>query len=532
MINLTNNFSKGESMSKKKNGIFLYITLVFAVLLAKVLGLLRGILLSSAYGTGVEASAFTAVSNLPLILFDVTFGTAITSAFVPVFNEKLASENKDEANKFASNFFNVILFFSFVVVLFGILFPKTAVMLVASGFASKPEALSLSVSLIKLIMPIMTFACCTYIFIGILQSYGEFVAPALVSTFSNLFMIVYLLFFNKTLGIKGLAIAFCLGWMCQFVFLIPFLYKKKFKYYLKFNLLSDDIKKVAILTLPLFVASLSQPINQLISSNFSSSVSENGVATVNYAYNAYLIVAGVFSYALTNMFFPEMSRRFAKNDIDGANHICTDMISSISAIIIPIMSFFIACSQPIIKLLYQRGQFLATDTVNVASLLVIYSVGMIFLSWQDIFNKYFYSMQKSFIPMIASAVGILVNITLSFLLVRILGLKGLAIATVVSGVVMTFVLALFAWNISRAIFNKTLFIEVGKTIIAGSFAFCICRFFSIIFGFEGSFAVLFIKLVVALILALVMYVLILLILKSKNLKTLIDTIKERKKNDV
>lgn len=516
-------------MSKKNNGIFLYITLVFAVLLAKVLGLFRGILLSSAYGTGIEASAFTAVSNLPLILFDVTFGTAITSAFVPVFNEKLASDNKDEANKFASNFFNVILIFSMLVVLLGILFPEVAVTLVANGFKSQPETFTLAVSLIKFIMPIMTFACCTYIFIGILQSYGEFVAPALVSTFSNLFMIIYLLFFNKSLGVNGLACAFCLGWLCQFLFLIPFLHKKKFKYYFKIDFFNADIKKVALLTLPLFVASLSQPINQLISSNFSSSVSQNGVATVNYAYNAYLIVAGVFSYALTNMFFPEMSRRFAKNDMDGANQICNDMISSISAIIFPIMAFFIACSEPIIKLLYQRGQFSYSDTLNVSSLLAVYAVGMIFLSWQDIFNKYFYSMQKSYIPMFSSAAGIIVNVALSFILVRTMGLKGLAISTVVSGVVMTLVLALFAYKISRSIFNRKLFFEIFKVLIAGAVAFGVCKLSSVLIGFEGGFVSTLVKLLITLLLSLVLYLLVLVILKSNNLKSLFITIKERKK---
>ena len=67
---------------KKKGNVFVYLVLVAAVLATKVLGLVRNMLLSANYGTGIEASAFTAVSNLPLIVFDVTFGTAISAAFV------------------------------------------------------------------------------------------------------------------------------------------------------------------------------------------------------------------------------------------------------------------------------------------------------------------------------------------------------------------------------------------------------------------------------------------------------------------
>lgn len=515
-------------MQKKKSNIIIYMTLVAAVLLAKVLGLARGVLLSAIYGTGAQASAFTAVSNLPLTLFDVTFGTAITSAFVPVFNEKLSKEGKQSADRFASNFFNIVIVFSLVIVALGMLFPKTAVMIVASGFKDQPETMSIALSLVRIIIPIISFACSTYIFIGILQSYGEFIAPALVSLFSNLAMIIYLLFFNESLGIKGLAFAFCIGWSLQFLFLIPFLAKKKFKYSLKFDIVSADIRKVALLTLPLFVAALAQPINQLISSNFSSRVSENGVATVNYAYNAYLIVAGVFSYALTNMFFPEMSRKFAKKDIDGATGICKDMLSSITAIILPIMAFFIACSKPIINILYERGEFSAQDTVNVAGLLTVYSVGMIFLSWQDIFNKYFYSMQKSYIPMISSGIGIVVNITLSFVLTPLIGLNGLATATVSAGIVMTVILALFAVKTRKTVFTKPFAVELFKLVLGGVTAWLVCTLLLSVFDFNTAFAFKIIYIVCILFATVISYVLILLLFKSDNILKLKKVFQKRR----
>lgn len=512
--------------NKKKNGIFVYLILVAAVLLTKVLGLLRGILLSQNYGTGVEASAFTAVSNLPLILFDVTFGTAISSAFVPVFNEKISTKGEKEANRFASVFLNIVLIFSFIIVVFGIMLPKYAVMLVASGFDGNSNAMQLASSLMQIIMPIMSFACATFIFIGILQSYGEFIAPALVSLFSNLSMIVYFLFFNDKFGIKGLAVAFVIGWAFQFIFLIPFLIKKKFKYSFALDFKSPDIKKVAILTLPLFVAALAQPINQLISSNLSSSVSDSGVATVNYAYTAYYIVAGVFSYALTNMFFPEMSRKFAQNDIEGATHICRDMLSNITAIIMPIMAFMGACSYPIIKLLYQRGEFTAQDTASVSALLGIYVIGMIFLSWQDIFNKYFYSMQKSVIPMICAAVGIVCNLVFSVILTSNFGLQGLALSTVIAGVIMTACLSLFSFKITKSIFTKDFALEFLKLTVSGACVFALCKILTNVINFSDSFLLEALSVILILIVDIVVYLILLFVFKSDNLKRIISLLKK------
>ena len=531
-------------MNKKRSSVLIYIILVSAVLIAKVLGLIRGMVFSAAYGTTVEASAFTAVSNLPLTIFDITFGTAITSAFVPVFNEKLfvnvrkgadkktkkdaIKAGKKEANKFASNFLNIVLLFSLILVVLIMIFPQYAVMLVARGFDSNSQAMAIATDLMRYIAPVITFACCTYIFIGVLQSYEEFIAPALVSLLSNLSMIVYLLFLNKEFKIDGLAIAFSVGWLLQFVFLIPFLKKKKFKYSLILDFRSDDIKKVAVLTLPLFVAAVAQPINQLISSNFSSRVSESGIATVSYAYNAYLIVAGVFSYALTNMFFPKMSRKFAQNDVDGATEICKNMLSSITAIIVPIMVFVGSCAEPIIKILYQRGEFTADDTKSVASLLVIYAIAMIALSWQDIFNKYFYSMQMPKVPMLSAAVGIVINVVLSVLLIFVFdfGLKGLASATVIAGFSMVLVLALCSLKYTRKIFTPDFAFELLKVFIGGAAAFAVCRILLAVLNFNVSLVLQVIFVLLILALALAVYILFLFILKSRNISEIKSVLKK------
>ncbi len=511
---------------KKKGGVFVYMVLVGAVLLTKVLGLVRGILLSAVYGTGYEASAFAAVSNLPLIIFDVTLGTAISSAFVPVFNEKLTEGGKEKANRFAGNFITIVLLFSGVIVLLGMIFPNAAVTLVASGFRDQPHTMALAEQLMRIIMPIMCFACCTFVFVGILQSYSEFIAPALVSLFSNLSMIVYLVFLNGRFGIKGLAVAFCFGWALQFIFLIPFLKKKRFKYYPKLDFRSPDIKKVALLTLPLFVAALAQPVNQLISSNLSSALSESGVATINYAYNAYFIVAGVFSYALTNMFFPEMSRRFASKDVEGATSICSDMLSSITAIILPIMVFFAVCAKPVIHVLYERGQFTAADTVNVAALLSIYSFGMIFLSWQDILNKYFYSMQKSVMPMLSAAVGITSNYLLSLLFTRFMGLAGLALSTVLSGAVMTVMLCLFTRRYTRGIFTRPFVLELVKLILGGAVSGGVCRLMMLFINFGGSVVSDILYIVLIFLMSCAAFIGSLLLLRSKNIATFVKIFKK------
>ncbi len=449
---------------KKKGQGATYILILACILLTKVLGLARGVLLSAFYGTGMEAEVFQAVSKLPLTLYDVTLGTAIVSAFIPVFNELLTKEGKASAERFAGNFMSLAGAFSALVCLLGMLFPRLFVGIVASGFEG--AQLTLALEMMRYILPVILFATVTYIFIGILQSYGEFTAPSLVSLFTNLALIFYFLVLNRSFGIKGLAVAFTVGWALQFAFLLPFIIQKKFRFYLSFAL-SKDMKRVLLLTLPLFISSLAQPINTIISTNMSSGLGEGALSVLSYAYDAYFILAAVFASAMTNLYFPELSRRFADGDKQGAAAIGGKMIRTVSAIVLPITAFMITCGAPIIRMLYQRGKFTAADTLAVAGCLAIYSLGMLALSLQEILNKFFYSMQKPVYPMIAAVGGILLNLGLSFWFVHSFGdYRLLAWATVFSGWFMAILLLIFAARRVPGFIDKGLLLSLGKTLMA------------------------------------------------------------------
>ena len=152
---------------KKKGAVGTYLILVMAVLFSKILGLLRNMLLARYYGTSAMADAFSAASSLPLTIYDITLGTAIASAFVPVFNEKLTRDGRKEAERFGSNFLNIAVLISLVLAVLGILFPHAALLIVASGLSG--EALSIATVLVRIILPVMCVATGVYIFIGILQ---------------------------------------------------------------------------------------------------------------------------------------------------------------------------------------------------------------------------------------------------------------------------------------------------------------------------------------------------------------------------
>ena len=98
----------------KKNVIKTFLFMFTAMFLAKVLGLVRNIVFANFYGTGFEATAFFTASRIPLQLLDLTLGAAISSTFIPVFNEYMQKNGKERAIHFVSNFLNFIIIISLV----------------------------------------------------------------------------------------------------------------------------------------------------------------------------------------------------------------------------------------------------------------------------------------------------------------------------------------------------------------------------------------------------------------------------------
>ena len=120
--------------TSKKNTAFTAFFMVAAVLLAKVCGMLRDILIAAMYGTNTnEAVAFSTASRIPLLFFDIALGSAVTSAFIPIFNEYLEKDGRKKAIEFSNYFINLIVLITALMSIVGIVFSKQFVCLIAGG---------------------------------------------------------------------------------------------------------------------------------------------------------------------------------------------------------------------------------------------------------------------------------------------------------------------------------------------------------------------------------------------------------------
>ncbi|MDD4688274.1 MAG: murein biosynthesis integral membrane protein MurJ [Eubacteriales bacterium] len=416
---------------KSKKAVKTVSIITIAILMAKVLGMMRDVVFANYYGTRMESDAYLSASRLPLLFFDLALGAAVLSTFIPVFNSHLQKDRK-KAFDFANTFLNIILLFSITFCVIGAIFAKQITTLYAPGLGA--EGIDLSATLLIIMLPTALFTGVAYVFVGILQSLDEFTIPAIISLVSNGAVLVYLFFFNNKFGIYGMAVALTIAWSLQIIVQIPSLIKKGYRYKFRLNLKEEGLNEVFRLALPILVSSWVQPVCVVINTRFASKLGEGAIAGLEYANKLFIIIVGVFTFAITNYIFPALSRASASEDKKAFAGTMKIAFSSMFALIMPISIGMMLFAKPIVQVIYERGEFTSQSTVITAGSLTFFAIGMIGLGINEVLNKCFYAMQNGKTPMYASIMGILVNviIAISLFYTTDLGVKGLALASSVA----------------------------------------------------------------------------------------------------
>ncbi|MBQ6860325.1 MAG: murein biosynthesis integral membrane protein MurJ [Clostridia bacterium] len=510
----------------KKSIIKTFTFMFSAIFLAKILGLVRNIIFASLYGTGYEATAFFTASRIPLQLLDMSLGAAISSTFIPIFNEFLQKDGKERAMRFMNNFMSIIIVISLILTLIGIVFAPQVVNLIAPNL--EPNAYGLTVELLQVLFPIMLFTAVAFVFVGFLQSLDEFNIPSIISVVANGIVILYLLLFNDRYGIKGAAIAMLIGWGTQILVQLPVAIKKGYrpKFFIDFK--DEGIKKMLVLALPILISTWVQPINNLVNIRFASGL-ENGqaVSAIEYSYNLYIIIVGVFSYTLSNIIFPELSKLTADNNKEKVKEVLKNSFEVSLLFIIPMSVGIGMLSKDIVKLIYERGEFTAESTLLTSSALMFYAIGMIGYGMMEFLNKAFYAMQDSKTPMKTSIIAILINLVLSICLVKVMGYTGLPLATSITSIVIGFIMMFLVNNKIKGIINKETIKEIIKIVIASLImAFLILIIKKLIVG--ETFVLTLLRILISVTGGIVSYFAIVITLKNGVITNFLEKIKTKK----
>ncbi len=517
-------------MSSAKKTVKTAGFMIVATLLAKFMGMYRDILFAALYGTGAEAIAYSTASRIPLLFFDIALGSAISSSFIPVFNDFLEKGKNKEATEFSNSFLNLIFLITGILCAVGIVFRGPIVNLLGSGLA--PTVKALAGDLVAIMLPSMIFTALAYSLTGVLQSYGSFNAPAAISLVSNGIMVAYLFFVKDKCGIYGVSYAFLVAWAFQLFVLIPSLVKKKYSYRPYINFKNSGLKKALLLALPILISSWVQPINTMVNMFLASYLNDGqAVSALDYANKLYIIFVGVLTYAVSNLIFPSISRLAVKKDGEKEfTEIMKTAVGCVLFILLPVMIVFLTQREEIVRLVYERGAFGKEQTKLTSTALLWYSFGMLGYGLQEMLNKAFYARQNGKTPMIVSVLGIALNISLSFVFIRglRLGIGGLPLAASVAANAIAITLAIIL-NRQYKIFDKEFILNFAKLVLCGVLMIATVYVTKNSFTFSDDFVGRALTLLLPSALGGIVYLVLTFVFKTKEIKQVKNLIlKERK----
>lgn len=400
--------------------------MTIATLLAKVCGMFRDMLIAAYFSTSYVSDAYMTATKLPTMLFDLVIGGVITASFIPVFNGILQKKDKKEAMDFANRFVGMVLGVSVLVAIVGIIFSNPLIKFLAPDFDLKTHNLAAQLS--SIMFPMIIFTGLAFSFVGILQSFGEFNIPSIMSLVSNLTVIAYFPIFGKKFGVHGLALTMLIAWSLQVIIQIPALKKTGYKFRPRLNFKDPYIKEALILAGPLLISTWVSPLYSIVNTRIASGVA-GGVTMLEYANRLYTVMVGVFSFVVTNLIFPKLSVSNASENYEEANELLSTSLKSILIIILPLMAGLIILGRPVISVVYEHGNFTTEDALRTGTALSCYCVGMIGFSLNEMLSKAFFSKKNSKTPMYNAIASMLINIALAYTLSARLGIYGLALAT-------------------------------------------------------------------------------------------------------
>ena len=417
-------------------------TAIFSFLtgISRVVGLLREIVFASYFGTTGYASAYAIAYQVPNYIAQLFAQSALSAAFVPVFTDLLQKGRRSDAVRLASTLFWIMLIGLGAI---------TAVFILAAGLIMplfigptfSHSLTALTVGLSRVLFPVILLLGLNGLLVGILQSYDHFTIPALSPAVWNIVIIVLLVVlaphFHGEDKIYAFAIGILVATLVQLAMAFGALGRIDFRLRVQIDWHDPRIRQVLALMLPVTLALGIVNLDQLINATFGSLVSEEAPSAINNAFRIYMLPQGVFSVAVATVLFPTLSRMASRRDVSAMRHTVGNGMRQINLLLIPAAAFMAVLPTPIVRLVFQRGEFNAQSTHLVSIALFWFAFSLPFGGLNLLLTRTFFSVQRPWIPTSLAAMNIVVDIVVSIALYKPLGIAGLILGTIVANVVMT-----------------------------------------------------------------------------------------------
>lgn len=427
---------------------------------SRILGMVRDMLRAEFFGVSPVAKAFIIAFKIPNTLRNLVAEGALTQAFIPVFTEYLYGnkdnpEDKEKAFAMANAVITLLLIILIGIVMLGELLAPFIVRLFSWQWQID-ETLLLTLQLTRIMFPYILFVSLASLFMGILNTFRHFTAPAMSPVVLNITIILFYLivlprYSNAVSQIKALAIGVVIGGFFQFFVQIVTAHRNGYRFSLSIKLNHPAIRKIFTIMLPAAFGSGIYQINQIIDLIFAASIENRvpgAVASLEYAVRLMQMPLGVFGIAISTAILPLLARLAVENKNAAFMQELRSGISFTAFLTFPAMAGLTLLAQPIIELIFERGAFDSYSTSITIMPLVFYSVGIFSYSSVKISVSAFYSLKDSRTPVTIAAIILTLTVAMNFIFIQFMDHAALALSATLGSFLH---LSILLWTLRKKI---------------------------------------------------------------------------------
>lgn len=450
-----------------------------ATLLSRILGFVRESAYAAFMGTGPVADAFFLAFQIPNLFRRLLGEGALSSAFIPVFKETERKEGLAAAWRvglactwavfLACTAICVVLL---VVVSFLLWFCASDY----NVFLNMDVNTHLMFQLMRWMLPYLPLVCVAAGFIGMLNARNHFFMPALGATMLNVAMLASVWWLAPHFGAKlhdkvfALAVGVVVAGVAQAAFQVPSLLSEGFQFRWLNPLKEPAVREVARRMGPSVIGVAAFQINTVLCQAFAYTHGREIISSFNYAVRLMELPQGVVGISLATVLLTELSTLAVDKKYPEFRSTLTEGLQQLIFLTLLPLVLLLTLSEPIVRLLFERGEFQAGSTAQVSFMILCLSPSLMAFSLNNVLARAFYALGDTKTPMRISLAAIAANFLAALVSVSMMPRAGLAIANSASATLQCFFL-FYALKRKQPKFDlPALFAPVARMAVAGLIA--------------------------------------------------------------
>lgn len=445
--------NKVKRSSNSQEIVKLLMMMILTIFTQVIMFIKTGVI-ASTFGISQEMDAFNLANSIGTFIYSF-IGAGVTTVLIPNLINK---DKKDSINIFIS-----------------ILYSIAFILLIIVSFLRKYLVSNLSVGNKQFIMLTCNIMLITLItqyinsFSGvtnaIFQCSGKFNFPKFV-TLGTSSILVLLIIMSKDLTIYKYCIYILFTTIINIILQIYLAIKDGYLFKYKIDFKNEELKKMIRIFIPTMLSTGLYQVSLLTDSIISSNLGAGEISKLSYSNNIMTLINSVILTNIMTYFYPKIAKNIQKED--GQKRLF-DLSLLINAIMILIVVGFVTVGREGIVILYERGKFMPSTTSVVYTCTLIYIIGLPINAFRDLIYRYFYAKGDTVTPFKNSLIVSCLNIIISIILARFIGIYGVILGTVITSYMSFIMIFLKFKNKFEIKYSKKILLLENLKLICGGF---------------------------------------------------------------